>query len=84
MANICLPSSVAVVSQTWSFQITGDDQPLPWIGCFHLMCSVSDHSVGGSAVMGELLTIRVIGLLLSIVALGAALNYAVTRVRRPA
>src|SRR5438876_11038359 len=46
MTNSSLPSSVAVVSQIWLPQITGEDQPLSWMAVFHLMFSVSLHRIG--------------------------------------
>src|SRR4051812_35987058 len=44
--NNSRPSSVAVVSQTWSPHTTGDDHDLPWIGVFHFTFCFSDHVVG--------------------------------------
>ena len=40
------PSSVPVVSQMRSFQVTGDDQPLPQISVFHRTFFVSLQAVG--------------------------------------
>src|SRR5262245_23229183 len=46
MAKSFLPSSVAAVTQIWSSQITGLDQPLLCSGVFHLTFSFSLHFVG--------------------------------------
>src|SRR5579871_6756438 len=41
-----LPSGVAVVSQIWSSQATGEDHALPWIAVFQATFSVSLHRTG--------------------------------------
>ena len=45
-ANIWWPSVVAVVSQTWSPQTTGEDQPWSWMAVFQTTFSVSLHRSG--------------------------------------
>jgi hypothetical protein len=48
-ANSCLPSSVAVVTQTWSPHTTGEDQPKSWMGRFQTTFSVSLQASGSRA-----------------------------------
>ena len=52
--DIWRPSSVAVVSQICSSHTTGDDQPLPWIGVFHLIAGESSDHVAGSPRASDL------------------------------
>src|SRR5258708_5549186 len=47
-AKYALPSSVAVVTHTWSPHTTGDDHPLSWTATFQRTFSISLHLVGTS------------------------------------
>ena len=42
----CWPSGVAVVTQIWSPQMTGEDQALPAMGTDHFTFSVALHLSG--------------------------------------